>query len=1137
MFSIDFNLYNSDTKLVTVCRFMIEFLPTGLFLTSQRTYTFKILLYDSTADLLRAAGEVIILAGCLYYLLLELRQLCKSRPVCKYFHDAANAFDLLLQACMICCIIYWIYHIQNVEKRLSLLSNGGACDATSNDPTAGVPIPGAAGGPACFEDMYPFAQNFNYAITFAGTLGFLMSMKFFKYFSISRRMNTLWLTLARAANSLLAFAIGFCMMVAGFSFMGQMIFGSMVAGFHTFEASFSTLLQYPLGNFDYSQLSAARPDMAPVFFALYMALVFLVCMNMMVAIITIAFDEVNVRLKSEDKWKHAGRTFEQHHLAKCGVRFRACLRRTTFGRLGGDGVDELILESEGFYLRLMSRFIDAAEEHSRVDLLRYVEDVTKACPPGSNLYMGINELCSLARNMNHPTDAFCGAGHREIGSTKKGGLLSPNSRAASGSQLGQAGNPWYACCACCRSSTARPSPPLVSASSPARSTASNTSSVYVSVSNPLAAPNSARQAAAAGAAGKRLSATLGSPRRGATPEQLAAEVTAAEAGALTAADLLRLHGHRCTAWQVVHAYYSYKDVTCLGKTDRHQFWGDGVKALSKHANGKNGTAAGANGSDLSASSNVKGSWKVVKTNRSNAKQERIVSIESDKERYLLTCRDAHLRLKRRFPLSQIVQVEASLPHPARCYLYIEAAQPGGEGQGGWDSYLAVTQDTVYDLTFPGGETDRNTFLDLVTALRTEASKEEAALFEAALGGRDAARAARRLFGDGVTAESVILGGAGGDASRRGSMRSVFGGGGGAGAGGLVTKRFSGLGGGAHSASGGVNLGGGGSGASSSAAGGGGGGGFMALLRAAQEKEAATQAQLQQQQQANGSVAGSAAGGAIGGSADPLADRWNFVAGGGGGGAGAAGLSGNVSVAGSTGLMSRAGTGSLSTGGSAGGVVSSVGGHREDDLRSAWTADADSDDEADHSGNGSDEADADDEDDHGHGPHRPSPPSGRRHSAMAGLFQAANATRAITAAKRLVAAGRRARDANGMGQEWSTALDALPFTSASQRFFDLQNQNQQQQQQMQAQVAWQQQQAMQSGTGGGDQDARVPVQSTATSTSVWTSATGTTVATPAEAAAVAAAAAAATNASYGGSISARGAGGLKKERSVRFHPSV
>jgi hypothetical protein len=86
---------------------------------------------------------------------------------------------------------------------------------------------------------------------------------------------------------------------------GQMCFGSTVADFHTFESSFSTLLRYPLGDFDYKLLSQSRPDVAPAFFVLYMGLVFLVSMNMVVAIITIAFEEVNAGVQVEESWKHS----------------------------------------------------------------------------------------------------------------------------------------------------------------------------------------------------------------------------------------------------------------------------------------------------------------------------------------------------------------------------------------------------------------------------------------------------------------------------------------------------------------------------------------------------------------------------------------------------------------------------------------------------------------------------------------------------------------------------------------------------------------------------------------------------------------------------------------------------------------
>ena len=77
----------------------------------------------------------------------------------------------------------------------------------------------------------------------------------------------------------------------------QMCFGPTIPQFHTFEASFSTLLRDPLGDFNYLAIVTARPTIAPLFFVLYMGIVFLVSMNMVVAIITIAFEQVTVNLQ------------------------------------------------------------------------------------------------------------------------------------------------------------------------------------------------------------------------------------------------------------------------------------------------------------------------------------------------------------------------------------------------------------------------------------------------------------------------------------------------------------------------------------------------------------------------------------------------------------------------------------------------------------------------------------------------------------------------------------------------------------------------------------------------------------------------------------------------------------------------
>jgi hypothetical protein len=43
-------------------------------------------------------------------------------------------------------------------------------------------------------------------------------------------------------------------MVAGFAFLANLLYGSTIESFHNLPSSFSTLLRFPLGDFDYHEL-------------------------------------------------------------------------------------------------------------------------------------------------------------------------------------------------------------------------------------------------------------------------------------------------------------------------------------------------------------------------------------------------------------------------------------------------------------------------------------------------------------------------------------------------------------------------------------------------------------------------------------------------------------------------------------------------------------------------------------------------------------------------------------------------------------------------------------------------------------------------------------------------------------------
>jgi hypothetical protein len=51
----------------------------------------------------------------------------------------------------------------------------------------------------------------------------------------------------------------FLVIVFGFALLGNFVFGHALADFQNVSSAFSTLLRYPLGDFDYRKLSQVPP--------------------------------------------------------------------------------------------------------------------------------------------------------------------------------------------------------------------------------------------------------------------------------------------------------------------------------------------------------------------------------------------------------------------------------------------------------------------------------------------------------------------------------------------------------------------------------------------------------------------------------------------------------------------------------------------------------------------------------------------------------------------------------------------------------------------------------------------------------------------------------------------------------------
>jgi hypothetical protein len=127
-------------------------------------------------------------------------------------------------------------------------------------------------------------------------------------------------------------------------------------------------------------------------------------------------------MQVEEKWKHTTSDYFVHvfkrtrwFVLKALICARTCKRRCRCMHNTGTtsrSYDELdkelwVLNAEHCYNAAMRAFIRAAEKNTGVDLLKYMEDIKKTATSKRNVYIGLQELCSLCRDRDAPIDPFC----------------------------------------------------------------------------------------------------------------------------------------------------------------------------------------------------------------------------------------------------------------------------------------------------------------------------------------------------------------------------------------------------------------------------------------------------------------------------------------------------------------------------------------------------------------------------------------------------------------------------------------------------------------------------------------------------------------------------------------------------------
>ncbi|KAA0146354.1 hypothetical protein FNF31_07806 [Cafeteria roenbergensis] len=273
-------IYNTNTRLLQCMRVAFEQLPSGLVRASWTSGVARVLLYEDKLGITRAVAESLFCALLLVGVIREARRVYHTHPHRDYFLSAWNLYELANHSSAAALVVTWLVFVLDSQRIMF--------DASSTLPAA----------------YWGVVQEYKLASDLAGLLFVLSAAKLFKFLqALDKRMAVLWLTLQRAARDVALFMVGFMAVLLGFALAGVQLFGPYSRQFYSVPVAMATLLQYAVGELSYDDIARSRPYVAPWFTFVFVLTVGLLFANVLIAIVTLAFEDVNAEIQVDQTWQ------------------------------------------------------------------------------------------------------------------------------------------------------------------------------------------------------------------------------------------------------------------------------------------------------------------------------------------------------------------------------------------------------------------------------------------------------------------------------------------------------------------------------------------------------------------------------------------------------------------------------------------------------------------------------------------------------------------------------------------------------------------------------------------------------------------------------------------------------------------
>ena len=235
--------------------------------------------FDTTENMISLMTDGLLYLGMLYYLMNEFRELYSiytaTGSVRGYFEDFWNVIDWAL--------IFLSYFALSQRIAFALLP-----EVTSFSPFIEE-----------YVELSAAATQYNNSFAFDAIALSFGIMKIFRYFELQRNLHILRESIGRGIADLSSFTFLLLLMIFGFSLMGMNILGQENSEYMTPFTSFIALFMMVLGEFELDDILRVDIIFGYSFFFFYQVLIFLVMVNIFLAILNDAYIAVKMKFDAE----------------------------------------------------------------------------------------------------------------------------------------------------------------------------------------------------------------------------------------------------------------------------------------------------------------------------------------------------------------------------------------------------------------------------------------------------------------------------------------------------------------------------------------------------------------------------------------------------------------------------------------------------------------------------------------------------------------------------------------------------------------------------------------------------------------------------------------------------------------------